>query len=102
MGGGNEILEEGELNDVLLDEHILHTDSQYDEEQEQVALEAHHSNSLQNNLYKFKNQDLAISERPKTSGNVYRQSSLKNEQENLMDHRSSSRTGTSHKQRTPS
>lgn len=27
MGGGNEILEEGEINDVLLDEHILHTDS---------------------------------------------------------------------------
>ena len=28
MGGGNEILDEGEINDVLLDEQILHDDSQ--------------------------------------------------------------------------
>ena len=59
MGGGNEILDEGELlNDVLLDEQILHDDSQEEDDVEQVALEAHHQNhqnSQTSNLYKFKN-----------------------------------------------
>ena len=42
MGGGNEILDEGEINDALLDEQILHDDSQEDFDAEQVAIEAQH------------------------------------------------------------
>ena len=45
LGGGNEILDEREITDVLLDEQILHDDSQEDLDTDPIALESHHNGS---------------------------------------------------------